>query len=58
MSERGGLSLIVFSGDYDRVHYAFVIASSAAATGRRVTMFFTMTGIKDRKSTRLNSSHW
>ena len=46
MSGREGLSLIVFSGDYDRVHYAFVIASSAAATGRRVTMFFTMTGIK------------
>jgi peroxiredoxin family protein len=40
------LSLIVFSGDYDRVHYAFVMASAAAATNRPVTMFFTMGAIK------------
>lgn len=36
------LSLIVFSGDYDRVHYALVMASAAAATNRPVTLFFTM----------------
>ena len=38
----GRLSLIVFSGDYDRVHYAFVMASAAAATNRPVTLFFTL----------------
>lgn len=38
----GRLSIIVFSGDYDRVHYAFVMASAAAATNRPVTLFFTM----------------
>lgn len=46
MSGRNRLSLIVFSGDYDRVHYAFVMASAAAATNRPITMFFTMGGIR------------
>ena len=36
------LSVIVFSGDYDRVHYALAMASAAAATNRAVTLFFTM----------------
>lgn len=35
------LSIVVFSGGYDRVHYALVMASAAAATNRRVTLFFT-----------------
>ncbi|MHA1113046.1 MAG: DsrE family protein [Alphaproteobacteria bacterium] len=38
----GGLSIIVFSGDFDRVHYAFSLAAAAAATNRAVTLFFTM----------------
>jgi len=40
MATRRRLSLIVFSGDFDRVHYAFAMASAAAATDRPVTMFF------------------
>ena len=36
------LGIIVFSGDYDRVHYALITASAAAATDRQVTLFFTM----------------
>ncbi len=36
------LSLVVFSGDYDRVHYALVMAAGAAASNRPVTLFFTM----------------
>ena len=36
------LSIVIFSGDYDRVHYALVLASAAAATGKPVTLFFTM----------------
>jgi len=36
-----GLSLIVFSGDFERVHYALVTASAAAATNRPATLFFT-----------------
>lgn len=46
MTDRDRLSLIVFSGDYDRVHYAFVMASAAAATNRPVTMFFTMGAVR------------
>ena len=36
------LSVIVYSGAYDKVHYALVMAASAAAIGRPVTLFFTM----------------
>jgi peroxiredoxin family protein len=53
---RDRLSLIVFSGDYDRVHYAFVIASAAAATNRPVTMFFTMGGVRALLAPRPDSS--
>ena len=40
------LSLIVQSGDFDRVHYALVVASAALATGKSVTLFFTMEGTR------------
>ena len=40
------LSVIVFSGAYERVHYALVLASAAAAMGRAVTLFFTMEGTR------------
>jgi peroxiredoxin family protein len=36
------LSLVVASGTYEKVHYAFVMAAGAAAVGIPVTMFFTM----------------
>lgn len=36
------LSIIVFSGDFDRIHYALVTASAAAAIDMPVTLFFTM----------------
>lgn len=36
------LSIVVFSGDLDKVHYALVMASGAAAIGKAVTLFFTM----------------
>ena len=36
------LSLVVFSGDFERVHYALVVASSAIATNTPATLFFTM----------------
>jgi len=38
------LSLVVFSGDLDRLLAAFVIATGAAACGLRVSMFFTFWG--------------
>lgn len=45
MATEGGpdkLSLVVFSGDFDKIHYALVMASGAAAIGKAVTLFFTM----------------
>lgn len=38
-------TIVVFSGDFDRVMAAFVIANGAAAMGSEVTMFFTFWGI-------------
>jgi len=40
------LSVIVYSGAYDRVHYALALAASAAAIGRPATLFFTMGACK------------
>ena len=40
------LSIIVFSGEFDKVHYALVMAASAAATGTPVTLFFTMGALR------------
>lgn len=36
------LSVIVYSGDFDKIHYALATAAAAAAMGRAVTLFFTM----------------
>ena len=40
------LSIVVFSGNYDRVHYALAAAAAAAAVNRPVTLFFTMGGLR------------
>lgn len=36
------LSIAVFSGDFDRIHYALVMAAAAVASNTPVTLFFTM----------------
>ena len=36
------LSIVVFSGAFDKVHYALVMASASAAVDTPVTLFFTM----------------
>jgi peroxiredoxin family protein len=46
MASLDKLSIIVFSGSYDRVHYALAMASAAAAIDRPVTLFFTMDAIR------------
>ncbi|MGE5560680.1 MAG: FAD-dependent oxidoreductase, partial [Chloroflexota bacterium] len=38
-------TIVVFSGDLDRALASFVIATGAAALGRKVTMFFTFWGL-------------
>src|SRR3954463_4729776 len=40
MSGADSLNLVMFSGGFDRVHYALVMASAAAATNRKATLFF------------------
>ena len=38
------LGVLLLSGSHDRAHYAFVIATGAAALGRDVTLFATNAG--------------
>jgi peroxiredoxin family protein len=40
------LSLVLFSGSYDRVHYALAMAAAALASNRSATLFFTMGAAK------------
>ncbi len=40
------LTLVVLSGDLDKVMAAFIIATGAAAAGKEVVMFFTFWGLK------------
>ena len=40
-----GVTIVVFSGDFDRVQAAFNIAIGAASSGMPVTMFFTFWGL-------------
>jgi peroxiredoxin family protein len=39
MPEAARLGVLLLSGAHDRAHYAFVIATAAAALGRTVTVF-------------------
>ncbi len=40
------MTLVVLSGDFDKVFAAYTIASGAAAAGMEVVMFFTFWGLK------------
>lgn len=40
------LGVLLFSGGHDRAHYAFVVATGAAAIGRDVTLFATNAGCR------------
>jgi peroxiredoxin family protein len=46
------VSIVVFSGELDRVLAAFVIATGAAALGQNVSMFFTFWGLNALRRTR------
>lgn len=50
-----GKTLIVFSGDLDKVLASFIIANGAAAMGRPVTMFFTFWGLNALRKTEKQS---
>lgn len=50
-----GTSMVVFSGDLDKAIASFIIANGAAASGKKVTMFFTFWGLNViRKSTKVD----
>ena len=40
------MSMVVMSGDFDKLFGAFIIANGAAAMGQEVTMFFTFWGLR------------
>lgn len=45
ISSKEGKTMVVFSGDLDKVLASFIIANGAVAMGRPVTMFFTFWGL-------------
>jgi len=47
------VSLVVFSGDLDRILAAFVVATGAAALGQEVSMFFTFWGYGSLRTKRV-----
>lgn len=51
ISDCDGKSMIVFSGDLDKVLASFIIANGAASMGRKVTMFFTFWGLNALRKT-------
>jgi peroxiredoxin family protein/rhodanese-related sulfurtransferase/TusA-related sulfurtransferase len=48
-------TIIVFSGDLDKVLASFIIANGAAAMGRKVTMFFTFWGLNALRKSEKNA---
>ncbi|MBI4185161.1 MAG: DsrE/DsrF/DrsH-like family protein [Proteobacteria bacterium] len=56
---RRKLSLVVFSGGFEAVHYALVMASAAAAVETGVTLLFTMGAIRALlKPTAMGAPGW
>lgn len=49
---RKGLTIVVFSGDLDKVLAAFTLANTAAASGQDTTLFFTFWGLCAIRKTR------
>jgi peroxiredoxin family protein len=52
------LSVIVFSGAFDKVHYALAMASAAQAINIPATLFFTMNAIRALQSDRNGNPGW
>ncbi|GGE57625.1 CoA-disulfide reductase [Priestia taiwanensis] len=44
-TDKDGATLVVFSGELDKAIASFIIATGAAAMGKKVTMFFTFWGL-------------
>jgi len=52
------LSIIVFSGDFDRAIAAFTLATGAAAVNWEVNLFFTFWGLDIIKKKTRPGLHW
>ncbi len=52
----GAITIVVFSGDLDKVLAAFVIANGALAMGKRATLFFTFWGLNALRKKQPQSS--
>jgi peroxiredoxin family protein len=46
VAEHERLSILLLSGDFERVHYALCVASAAAALERPVTLFVTLAALR------------
>ena len=46
VKSKSALNFVLVSDLYERVHYALVMASAAAATGRKVRLLVTMGALK------------
>lgn len=49
-----GQTIVVFSNDFDKVTASMIIANGAAASGKKVTMFFTFWGLNVLRKSTLN----
>lgn len=54
MTEKEKSTIVVFSGDLDKVYTAFTIATTAASMGKEVSMFFTFWGLNVLRKKALN----
>ena len=52
-SDKEGATMVVFSGDLDKAIASMIIASGAAAYGKKVTLFFTFWGLSILKKRRV-----
>lgn len=50
------LTMVLFSGDFDQVMAAFIIATGALAMGKNVSLFVTFWGLDAIKKTRFNAA--
>jgi len=51
-NDKKDISIVCFSGEFDKMLAAYTIATGAAATNRKVTMFFTFWGLNALKKER------
>ncbi|HFI0593544.1 TPA: FAD-dependent oxidoreductase [Streptococcus suis] len=56
METKDGATMVVFSGDLDKALASMIIASGAAAYGKKVTIFFTFWGLSILKKKKVKKS--